>query len=74
MYPSSCFDGVEETFYTTDRVIFHKYGEYFPLKRTREGIYPSMSWDDSQVLLNQCVDCPSLEVLLVASSNRYLPE
>ena len=39
-------DGVEEAFYTTDRVMtvsFHKYGEYFPgtgdLKVTIESVF-----------------------------------
>lgn len=65
-------DGVEEAFYTTDRVMtvsFHKYGEYFPgtgelrvsdLDKVLSLIdfnLPSGRWcDEGQVL---CVELPS---------------
>lgn len=49
-------DGVEEAFYTTDRVLtvsFHKYGEFFPGTgdlRVRITIFRSINW--SLVMVN----------------------
>ena len=53
-------DGVEEAFYTTDRVLtvsFHKYGEFFPgtgdLRVSRDSELASSIFDNDNVLPHQ---------------------
>lgn len=54
-------DGVEEAFYTTDRVMtvsFHKYGEYFPgtgdLRVSKEWFTPSYAYPETWRGINVC--------------------